>query len=203
MAVTSPDPAAPSPADARQRPDRALAELLAGNRRFVDGQPRYGHHVAAARAVAAGQDPFAVVLGCMDSRVPLEAVFDQDFGRICVIRSGGHVLDRAVLGSVEFAVTGLDVALVMVLGHRRCGAVRASVDAVRAGTRPPGQLSYLVDEIAPQPGAEPEAVMRAHVRRTVSELRRHGVSQGALNSGTVRVVGAVYDLDTGRVEALG
>lgn len=158
--------------------------------------------MAAARAVAGGQDPFAVVLGCMDSRVPLEAVFDQDFGRICVIRSGGHVLDRAVLGSVEFAVTGLDVALVMVLGHRRCGAVQASVDAVRTGTRPPGQLGYLVDEIDPDPVAEPETVMRTHVHRTVGALRRVGVLRDALGSGAVRVVGAVYDLDSGRVEIL-
>jgi carbonic anhydrase len=196
------DPTFDTPTAARPGPDRALGELLAGNRRFVERQPRYGHDIASARAVAGGQRPSALVLGCVDSRVPPEAIFDQDFGGICVIRSGGHVLDRAVLGSVEFAVSALEVALVTVLGHRRCGAVQASVEAVRAGARPSGQLGFLVDEIAPDPGAGPEAVTRAHVRRTVDTLRRLEALQGVLSSGALRVVGAEYDLDSGRVEVL-
>ena len=77
----------------RRKPADALAELLAGNRRFVSGRPRYGHDVTAAAAASGGQQPYAVVLGCIDSRVPLEAVFDQGFGSICVVRSGGHVLE--------------------------------------------------------------------------------------------------------------
>ena len=85
-------------------PAAALAELLHGNRRFLSGQPLHGHDVTAAEAAASGdQQPYAVVVGCMDSRVPLEAIFDQTFGSICVVRSGAHVLDRAVVGSVEFA----------------------------------------------------------------------------------------------------
>ena len=78
----------------------ALAELVAGNKRFVSGRPEHGHQVSAAAAASGGQQPHAVVLGCIDSRVPLEAIFDQTFGSICVVRSGGHVVDRAVLGSV-------------------------------------------------------------------------------------------------------
>lgn len=201
-AAATPTPAAPT-TPAPHTPQQALAELLAGNQRFVGGSPRYGHHVAAARAVAGGQNPFAVVLGCIDSRVPPEAVFDQDFGAICVIRSGGHVLDRAVLGSVEFAVTSLEVALVLVLGHRRCGAVQASVDAARAGERPAGQIGFLVDQIAPEQGAEPETATRAHVLRTAGTLRRLDALQRGIGSGAVGVTGAVYDLDTGRVEVLG
>src|SRR3954471_14538303 len=127
----------------------ALAELVAGNKRFVSGRPEHGHRVSAAAAASGGQQPHAVVLGCIDSRVPLEAIFDQTFGSICVVRSGGHVVDRAVLGSVGFAVGALNVPLVMVLGHVRCGAVGATVDALREGTRPPGDVGYLVDEIAP------------------------------------------------------
>src|SRR6185295_13757286 len=96
-----------------------------------------------------GQQPHAVVIGCIDSRVPLEAIFDQTFGSICVVRSGAHVVDRAVLGSVEFAVTALNVPLVMVLGHERCGAVASTVAALQGQQRPSGDLAYLVDEIAP------------------------------------------------------
>src|SRR3954454_7372631 len=117
------------------RPADALAELVAGNKRFVSGRPEHGHDVSAAAAASGGQQPHAVVLGCIDSRVPLEAIFDQTFGSICVVRSGGHVVDRAVLGSIDFAVAKLEVPLIMVLGHARCGAIDAAVTAVRAGVR--------------------------------------------------------------------
>jgi carbonic anhydrase len=177
----------------------ALADLLAGNRRFVAGRPRYGHDVQSARAHAGEQHPYAFVLGCLDSRLAPEAVFDQDFGSIVVGRTGGGVLDRAVLGSVEFAVAELGVPLVLVLGHDRCGAVAATVDALRTGRRPAGPLAYLVDEIAP---AVAEAggphhphihdlAMRRHVARTVDRLR-HLPDHAA-------VVGAVYDMASGRV----
>lgn len=194
----------PSTVDGRgvDGPAEALAELIAGNRRFASRQPKYGHDVAAAAAASGGQQPFAVVVGCIDSRVPLEAVFDQDFGCICVVRSGGVVLDRAVIGSVEFAVTELGAPLVMVLGHERCGAVAAAVTALRGGPRPAGALGYLVDAIAPAvrqagphtPDAERRA-LRLHVRHTVERLA------GAVRTRPT-VVGAVYDLDTGRVDLL-
>ncbi|WP_174529515.1 carbonic anhydrase, partial [Micromonospora maritima] len=135
---------------AARSPRAALAELLGGNRRFVSGQPLHGHDVTAAAAVASGdQQPYAVLLGCIDSRVPLEAIFDQTFGSICVIRTGAHVLDRAVCGSIEYVVGQLGVRLVMVLGHERCGAVGSAVDALRTGRRPGGALAYVVDRIAP------------------------------------------------------
>jgi carbonic anhydrase len=191
------------------RPDDALAELIAGNRRFVSGHPQHGHDVSAAAAASGGQLPHAVVLGCIDSRVPLEAIFDQTFGSICVVRSGAHVVDRAVLGSVGFAVSALNVPLVMVLGHVRCGAVDATVQALRAGRRPTGDVGYLVDEIAPAVQAvgldDPEVAgkaMRAHVVRTVRRLRDTDGVPEAIAAGRVSVEGAVYDLDTGRVELL-
>jgi len=191
-------------------PDEALAGLLAGNERFASGQPHYGHDVAAAAATAGGQQPDAAVVGCIDSRVPLEAVFDQDFGAICVVRSGGTVIDRAVLGSVEFAVSELAVPLVVVLGHERCGAIAATITALRTGRRPGGGLGYLVDSIAPavleigldQPDLATRALHR-HVRRTVFKLRAAaGPVEEGYGSGRVAVVGAVYDLDTGRVDLL-
>lgn len=190
-------------------PADALAELLAGNRRFISGRPEHGHDVAAAAAASGDQRPQAVVLGCIDSRVPLEAIFDQTFGSICVVRSGGHVVDRAVLGSVEFAVDQLGVPLIMVLGHERCGAVGATVDALRSDQKPRGDLGYLVDEIAPAAVAvgldDPDVAdkaMRVHVGRTVGRMRGIAGVPEAIAAGRVGVVGAVYDLGTGRVELL-
>jgi carbonic anhydrase len=211
MTASSPRPA-PAPAvpeTDRIGPDEALAELVSGNRRFVSGRPEHGHDVSAAAAASGGQQPHAVVLGCIDSRVPLEAIFDQTFGSICVVRSGGHVVDRAVLGSVAFAVAALEVPLIMVLGHVRCGAVDAAVTALRAGERPEGDLGYLVDEIAPSVRAagldEPDTAakaMRIHVGRTARRMRDIAGVPDAIAEGRVSVVGAVYDLDTGRVELL-
>nr|WP_244871456.1 carbonic anhydrase [Catellatospora sp. IY07-71] len=182
---------------------------MAGNRRFVAGRPRYGHHVAEAAARSGGQEPYAVVVGCIDSRVPLEAVFDQNFGSICVVRSGAHVLDRSVVGSVEFAVSELHASLVMVLGHERCGAVAATVDALRTGSRPDGFMGYLVDQIAPavtETGLNDEQVqakaLRRHVTRTAEQLRLADRLAQAAAAGRVQIVGAVYDLDTGVVDLL-
>ncbi|MFC4150511.1 carbonic anhydrase [Micromonospora mangrovi] len=197
----------PNPA---RTPRSALAELLTGNRRFVSGQPVHGHDVTAAAAVASGdQQPYAVVLGCIDSRVPLEAIFDQTFGSICVIRTGAHVLDRAVCGSIEYVVGQLGVPLVMVLGHERCGAVASAVESLREGVRPGGSLGYVVDRIAPavrevgvdDPYAHPLAIRR-HVHRTVDTLRADDLLAGPVEAGRVAVVGALYDLATGTVHLL-
>src|SRR3954464_15752827 len=191
------------------RPADALAELIAGNKRFVSGRPAHGHQVSAAAAASGGQQPHAVVLGCIDSRVPLEAIFDQTFGSICVVRSGAHVLDRAVLGSIEFAVAKLGVPLIMVLGHKRCGAVQSTVDALRTESRPEGDIGYLVDQIAPavlsvgldDPDVAAKA-MRAHVIATVARMRAIDGIPEAIAADRVDVVGAVYDLDTGLVDLL-
>jgi carbonic anhydrase len=198
------DPSIPPPAPITS-PQDALAELVAGNKRFVSGRPEHGHQVSAAAAASGGQQPHAVVVGCIDSRVPLEAIFDQTFGSICVVRSGGHVVDRAVLGSVGFAVAKLGVPLIMVLGHKRCGALLATVESLRANERPPGDIGYLVDELTPAVTAVgldhpdvAERAMRAHVGRTVRRMRDIDV----VALGGAEVVGAVYDLDTGLVDLL-
>lgn len=195
------------PASSSVTPSDALSELIAGNKRFVTGRPEHGHQVSAAAAASGGQQPYAVVLGCIDSRVPLEAIFDQTFGSMCVVRSGGHVVDRAVLGSVGFAVGALGVPLIMVLGHVRCGAVSATVGALRSGAYPDGDVGYLVDEIAPAVRAVgidgPDAAdraMRAHVGRTVQRMLEVAGVPEAIKAGRVSIAGAVYDLDTGVVE---
>ncbi|MFV2101317.1 carbonic anhydrase [Micromonospora sp. LOL_024] len=191
-------------------PRAALAELLTGNRRFVSGQPIHGHDVTAAAASASGdQQPYAVLLGCIDSRVPLEAIFDQTFGSICVIRTGGQVLDRAVLGSIEYVVEVLGVPLVMVLGHERCGAVQATVESLRTGRRPGGALAHLVDRIIPavvevgldDPQLQPLATRR-HVARTVATLRADPTLRPSIDAARVAVTGALYTLSTGRVTLL-
>ena len=140
--------------------------------------PNTATEVSAAAAASGGQQPHAVVVGCIDSRVPLEAIFDQTFGSICVVRSGAHVVDRAVLGSIGFAVVELGVPLVMVLGHKRCGAVPGDRAVAARGELPAGDIGYLVDELRPAVQAvgldDPdvaEKAMRAHVGRTVRRLR--------------------------------
>jgi carbonic anhydrase len=201
----APAPAPPYPATTEAGPgpqgaDAALAALVAGNRRFASGQPMYGHSVRRAVAVATEPAPFAVVVGCMDSRVPVEAVFDQDFGSLFAVRTGGHVLDRAGQGSVELAVVGVGVPLVVVLGHRRCAAVNTAVQAWRQGQRLNGRVGHVADEIsdairetAPDRVEAVDPVTRRHTARTVAHLN-------AMFGGRTRIVGAYYDVDTGVVE---
>ncbi|WP_133884376.1 carbonic anhydrase [Glycomyces sp. NRRL B-16210] len=179
-----------------------LAGLLEGNGRFVAGAPRYRRDIVAARGAAPEQMPGAVVFTCIDSRVTAESVFDCDFGQLLVVRTAGHVPDRAAVGSLEFAAAEMGVSLVVVLGHERCGAVDAALNAVRADTHDP-RSGYLVEQLW-QPAsqalaetAEPDAAasraMRLQVRRTVADLDRRASLDGVL------IVGAVYDLDTGQV----
>src|SRR5690242_13514525 len=212
MTPTSPGPTPRSdavPVTDRMRPEDALAELVSGNRRFVSGRPEHGHDVSAAASASGSQQPHAVVIGCIDSRVPLEAIFDQTFGSICVVRSGAHVADRAVRGSVDFAVVKLGVPLVMVLGHKRCGAVQATVDALRSGDVPAGDIGYLVDQIAPavreadlnDPDVA-ERAMRIHVNRTVRLMTDIEGVAAEVAAGRVAMAGAVYDLDTGWVDLI-
>jgi carbonic anhydrase len=204
VAVASPAPSSPSVTVERSSvgPDEALAALVAGNRRFVSGQTLFGHQVRRAVAVATDPAPYAVILGCMDSRVPVEAVFDQDFGTVFAVRSGGHVLDRVGLGSIEIAVRAVGVPLIVVLGHRRCAAVATAVAAWRTGQRPAGSVGAVVDDIAdpiretaPDRVDAVDPVARRHTVRTVARL--HNALGGA-----ARVVGAYYDTDTGVVEIM-
>lgn len=179
-----------------------LAGLLEGNGRFIAGEPRYKRDITAARQHAPGQKPGAVVFTCIDSRVTAESVFDCDFGQLLVVRTAGHVPDRAAVGSLEFAAAEMGVGLVVVLGHERCGAVAAALNAVQDDTHDP-RTDYLVEQLwqpasqALSESTDAEAAasqaMRLQVRRTVADLGRRSSLDGVL------VVGAVYDLDTGAV----
>ena len=190
----------------RGRPDpvEALARLRAGNVRFTLGTS----HSGGALDGGVNPQPYAVVVGCIDARVPVEAVFGQGVGAICVVRSAGHVLDRAVMGSVEFAVTDLQVSLVVVLGHDDCRAVAAADEAVRTGRRPTGARQFLIDQIAlalPTAGSVDyglEKATRSHIQRTVATLRQTDCLKEALTARRIDVVGGIYRLESGHIEML-
>jgi len=132
--------------------NQALQRLVEGNARFVaDREERLDEGIARRVAVSEGQHPFATVLGCVDSRVPIELVFDQGLGNLVVVRSAGEALDRSVTGGVEFGVAELRTPLLMVLGHQRCGALDATIKALESQQRTAhaGELGYIVDTLAP------------------------------------------------------
>jgi carbonic anhydrase len=124
----------------------ALAELLAGNRRFVEGQREHPNQDAHRRTqVAQGQKPFALIFGCSDSRVAAEIIFDRGLGDLFIVRTAGHIVDNGVLGSIEFGVEVLEVPLIVVLGHDGCGAITATMAAYDTGEMPAGYVRHVVE----------------------------------------------------------
>jgi carbonic anhydrase len=194
----------------RREPAEALGDLLAGNRRFATGRARYGHDVTSAAARTTVHRPYALVVGCLDSRVPPEGIFDQDFGAVVVVRTGGHVLDAVGLGSVEFAVTAFDLSVVVILGHQYCGAVTAAVEAFESGVEPGGTVGRLIADIAPavresvdgHPDGLVERAVDRHVTRTVSVVSELPTVREQVAAGGLSVVGARYQIDTGTVTLL-
>lgn len=186
----------------------ALADLKAGNARFVQGVQRRGTFISQAqrRELIEGQSPSAVILGCSDSRAPVELIFDQGLGDLFVIRVAGNIVAPSGIGSVEFAAERFGTRLVVVLGHSRCGAVQATLEAMQQS---PEQISrnlqFIVDRIRPNLLKEytlSDAV-RANVRASVAALQ-HGsavLEDLVANDGLV-IVGAEYALETGVVEFL-
>jgi carbonic anhydrase len=186
----------------------AWKTLKEGNERFAIGRPEHPNQsVDRRKALTKGQKPIAVVLGCSDSRVGVEVVFDQGLGDVFVVRNAGHVLDPAVLGSIEYAVAVLGVPLIVVLGHQSCGAVTATAATVDGGEAPSGYIRDLVDRVTPSVLAGRSAGLTSvdefvvqHVKETVSQLRiRSAAVAQALASGTVAIAGATYHLADGRV----
>lgn len=184
----------------------ALGELVEGNRRFVTGRFEHARQDKERRdEIAKAQHPFAVVVGCSDSRVPPELVFDQGLGDLFVVRLAGNVVDDAALGSIEYAVEHLGASLVIVLGHERCGAVQAALE----GAALPGHIGALGAALSPaiaqargQATDDPlDVAVRANVLRVVRQLREsEPILAHALRSGEVEILGARYDLDHGEVE---
>ena len=191
--------------------EQGLRRLREGNRRFVDGSAQ---GAVRREGPSQGQEPFAIVLGCSDSRVPAEIVFDQGVGDLFVVRVAGNVVARSQIESVEFAAERFGTQLVVVLGHTRCGAVEATIEELLAPPEGgPGSGRSIVERV--RPSVEPliestpdreellRLAVRANVRASVDQLQTGSpVLRGLVDSGALRVVGAEYDLDTGRVEFL-
>jgi carbonic anhydrase len=195
---------------AAMTPEAALAELRAGNARFVSGKPLVRNLPAQVQATTAGQYPFAVVLSCLDSRQPIEIVFDQGIGDIFSARVAGNVLDDDILGSMEFACKVSGAKLIAVIGHSNCGAIKGAVDDVELGN-----LTGLLAKIKPAIDAVPADVQprttknyafvndvsEANVRLVLKEIReRSPILRKMLDQEEIGLVGGMYDLSTGKVQ---
>ncbi len=189
-------------------PDQALTQLTRGNERFVAGWPDHPNQSARRRREVsdAGQQPYAIILSCADSRVPPEIVFDQGLGDVFVIRVAGNVLDDVILGTIEYAVEHMHTPLVMVLGHDKCGAVTAAVERVKTNSH----VQAVVDALQPalllaegQEGDRISTAIDANIRYAVKKLQAsEPVLMGACAAGQLRIVGARYNLDTGGVKII-
>jgi carbonic anhydrase len=180
----------------------ALARLAEGNLRFVEGRSNADRFTPASRAAAVeGQDPWAIIVGCSDSRVPVEVVFDAGVGDLFVIRTAGHVLDDTGFASVRFAVEKLGARTIVVLGHDHCGAVTAAL----AGDGP-GWLEPVMQRVSVTPAHDTSdeavsAAVDAHVHETVAELRGW-LETLAIDTEAPLVAGAAYRLDSGEIHWL-
>ncbi len=189
----------------------ALARLTEGNRRFVSGATRSGAFRRESLAeLVDRQRPFAAILGCSDSRVPPAWVFDAGVGELFVVRVAGNVLSAEVAGSLQYATSHLGTPLLLVLGHEGCGAFEAAFATRRDGARFPSHVQGLVDTIVAglpdphpslSPGDELARAVEANVRSSVERLAALEGQPGA-PGGSVMIVGAIYDLATGRVRYL-
>ena len=199
-------PAQDAASQAALTPDAALALLADGNARFVAGTPARRDYRDQIRATAAGQYPFAVVLGCIDSRVPIETVFDQGIGDIFAARIAGNIVNTDLLGSLEFACRLAGSKLVVVLGHTSCGAVKGAISGARLGN-----LTQLVQKIEPALEAVEgerdvdnadyvDGVAEENVRMVIAEIRRESSVLAAMEQEReIRIVGGMYDVSTGIV----
>jgi carbonic anhydrase len=203
--------AASPPATPSMTPDAALKRLATGNKRFVTGNLRHPRRDGKRRAaLAEGQSPFAVVLGCADSRVPPEVVYDEGLGVIFTVRIAGNTAqDPLVVGSIEYAISSLGSVAVVVLGHQECGAVKAAIEVANNGAQLPGDLPTVVAPIVPvvqSLAGTPEdelldAAITANVTQAVTQLSANNLIADAIAQGTVKVVGREYLLKSGKVVA--
>ncbi len=191
-------------------PDVALKQLMDGNARFVDARMVHPAQDPEHRLrVSQGQQPFAVILTCSDSRLPPEVIFDQGLGDLFVVRVAGNIVDAALLGSVEYAVGHFNTPLVVVIGHERCGAVEATLESIQHHTAPHGHIAALVDAITPavqvaeqRPGDLLENAIRVNAEMSRDSIAKSSELAGPLNAGQVKVLAGYYSLDNGHVTPL-
>jgi len=182
--------------------DQALQKLIAGNKRFINQQSTKPDHLTRLEEVAQKQTPFATILGCSDSRVPLEVIFDQGLGDLFVIRVAGHIVTPTELASIEYGTSILQTKVLLVLGHGSCGAVGA---ALKRGDLM-GQMNRLIDSIQPavsrsaqQPGDRLENAIRENVFLQMEKLRESALITRLLDEGQIKLAGGYFDLRTGKV----
>src|SRR5882757_1095105 len=190
-------------------PVTAWKALKEGNERFVAGQPEHPSQSVDHRAsLASGQTPTAVIFGCADSRVAAELIFDQGLGDVFVVRTAGQAIDSAVLGSIEYAVTVLDVPLIVVLGHNGCGAVKATIAAIDEGAIPGGFVRDVVERVVPSILAgRRDGLTRVdefedrHVSETLAQLvSRSSAIAERVDAGTLALAGVTYQLAEGKAK---
>ncbi|WP_449416457.1 carbonic anhydrase [Phormidium nigroviride] len=187
--------------------DQALKKLMEGNQRYIQQKRIFpDQNQARISEVANSQHPFATILGCSDSRVPPELLFDQGLGDIFDVRIAGNITDNTIIGSIEYSVAELGVPLILVLGHERCGAVKATLE----GHSVPGHIGTVVAAIKPaleqvqnQSGDKLDNLVRANVKMSVDKLKASSpILAEAVKAGKLKIVGARYDLDTATVEII-
>jgi carbonic anhydrase len=191
---------------------QVLARLQAGNERFVRGEARFPTVQKDILAeLAKGQQPYATILGCSDSRVPPELVFDAGFGELFVVRVAGNVISHEVLGSMQYAAVHLKTPLFLVLGHEGCGAVQAALAAKFQGARERSRIERLLGNITPglddvrsdaSAGEQLIAGVEANVRWSMRQIMETPEAQARAAEGVLKLVGAVYELTTGHVRFL-
>lgn len=189
-----------------QSAQSALEQLLAGNERFATGRPISRPLIDRVRELAGGQAPFATVLACADSRVPVETLFDHEPGDIFVVRLAGNFVSDAALASIEYAVAVLKSPLVMVLGHTSCGAVKAAIDYLETGQALPGHMQIFPTAIEPaaracrdMEGDWWQNAVAENVRLNAERLRTTPILREAVAKREAVIAGGVYDLSNGKV----
>ncbi len=192
----------------------ALTRLREGNRRFVSGISHRKTDSERRKQLVGGQSPYAIIIGCADSRVPVELVFDEGLGDLFVIRVAGNIIDEAVTGSAEYAAANLGTTLVVVMGHTSCGAVAATLHEIEQPTADlSSNLRFIVDSIKPAvlalgktgSGQVPDdllsSAVHSNILQSVKHLKQHSsILRKLVDSGQLMIVGARYDLETGGVE---
>ena len=192
--------------------DEALQRLIAGNERFRQGQAHFPAVCKETLAdLAKGQQPYATILGCSDSRVPPELIFDANFGDLFILRLAGNVVSPEVMGSLQYAGQHLHTPLFLVLGHEGCGAVKAALESKLYDVQHSSRIQILVDSIAPGLGgldvtaADEDRLaqaVEANVRWSMRQLRDSAEGSRALEEGRAKLAGAVYEIASGRVRFL-
>jgi carbonic anhydrase len=192
--------------------DQALARLVAGNARFVRGKARFPTVKKEILAgLAKAQSPYATIVGCSDSRVPPELVFDAGFGELFIVRIAGNVVSPEIMGTLQYAAVHLHTPLFVILGHEGCGAVQAALAAKFEGARERRRIARLLTRIlpglrglrrGPNPQARLRAAVEANVRWSIRQLRDTPEGKARMKEGVLKLVGAIYELKTGRVRFL-